>query len=73
MDKIKKGYYGNIKMEAEVEHDRIKVRVFRSPMLSPELERFFKELRISAQQTEVYTEIFTSLSGRHHTKEEIGF
>ena len=70
MNKIWVGYYGKMKMEAEVGEDRIKIRVFRTPMLSTEMKRLFKELGISTEETDAYAELSTSLNGRNHAKEE---
>lgn len=70
MNKIWIGHYGKIKMEAEVGEDRIKMRVFQTQILSSEMKKLFKELGISAEETDAYTEISTSLKGRHHAKEK---
>lgn len=70
MNKIWTGNYGKIKMEAEVEQERIKMRVFQTQILSSEMKKLFKELGISTEETEDYTEISSSLSGRCLTKEE---
>lgn len=70
MNRILKGYYGTIKMEVGVEKEKIKVRVFLPKILSVQTEKFFEGLGISVEQTEVYTEISTFLSGRHFAKEE---
>ena len=45
MNKIWVGYYGKMKMEAEVGEDRIKIRVFRTPMLSTENEKAVQRAR----------------------------
>lgn len=70
MNKIWVGYYGKMKMEAEVGEDRIKIRVFRTSMLSTEMKKLFKELGISTEETDAYTELSTILNGRNHAKEE---